>query len=100
MEHIVQFGVTLDDEKIEKMVMSKASDECLAQIRKATSNFCKDDYYGDSQLKEMFKEEVKRVILDNKEEIIGQVIKQVSANLLKTKEVVAAKAKLVDSLNS
>lgn len=100
MEHIVQFGVTLDDDKIEKMVMSKASDECLAQIRKATSNFCKDNYYGDSQLKEMFREEVKKVIADNKEIIIEQVVRQVSANLMKTKEVVAAKAELLDSLNS
>lgn len=100
MEHIIQFGVTIDDDKIEQMVLNKASSECLAQVSKATKNFCKDDYYGDSQLKEMFKEEVKKVIDDNKEKIIEQAVKYVTANLMKTKAIAEAKIKLADSLNN
>lgn len=99
MEHIVQFGVTIDDDKIEKMIMEQASRECLKRIKDSTCEFTKDSYYSGSKLQEMFKEEVKKVVSENKEEIIALVVKQVSANLMKTKDMLAAKTRLVDSLN-
>lgn len=98
MEHIVQFGISIDDTKIEEMVMKQASNECLSQINASVKEFTKYDYYHDSKLKEMFREEVKKVVAENKEDIIEQVVKQVSANLMKTKDIISAKAKLVSDL--
>lgn len=99
MEHIVQFGVTIDDDKIEKMIMDQASRECLKSINDSVSKFTKDSYYSDSRLSAMFKDEVKKVVAENKDQIISEVVKQVSTNLMKTKDMIAAKARLVDVLN-
>lgn len=100
MEHIVQFGISIDDTKIEEMVMNKASAECLSQVKASVKEFTKYDYYSDSELKKMFREEVKKVVAENKEDIIEQIVKQVSTNLMKTKDIISAKAKLVSDLEN
>lgn len=98
MEHIVQFGVTIDDNKIEKMIMEQASRECLNSVKDSMFEFTKDSYYSGSKLQTMFKDEVRRVVAENREEIIALVVKQVSTNLMKTKDMITAKEKLVDAL--
>lgn len=100
MEHIVQFGVTIDDDKIENMIMEQASRECLKSVKDSMNEFTKQSYYSDSsKLETMFKDEVKKIVSENKDLIISEVVKQVSTNLMKTKDMIAAKARLVDSLN-
>ena len=101
MEHIIQFGVTIDDDKIEKLVMEKASSECLKQVHEATKNYTSRGYYGDSEstLDKMFKDEVKRIVDENKESIIEKAVKSVTVNIMKTKAITEAKIKLVSSLD-
>lgn len=99
MEHIVQFGVTIDDDKIEKMIIDQASRECLNNVKNSMKAFTDYSYYSDSKLSTMFKDEVKKVVAENKDKIISEVVKQVSSNLMKTKDMIAAKARLVDALN-
>lgn len=98
MEHIIQFGVSIDDDKIEKMVMQKAADELMKQIKNETSEFAKEDWVHQSKLKNLFKEEVKDVIERNKETIIEKVIKEIVTNMMKTKAIVEAKQRIVDSV--
>lgn len=99
MEHIVQFGVTIDDDKIEKMIMDQASRECLNNIKNSMKTFTESSYYSPSKLQTMFKDEVKKIVAENKDQIISEVVKQVATNLMKTKDMIAAKARLVDALN-
>ena len=98
MEHIIQFGVTIDDDKIEKMVMEKASHKCMKQINDSIREFTNGSCYRDSELKKIFKEEVKKVVDDNKGYIVEEVIKEVSKNMMKTKAFLEAKQKIIDEL--
>lgn len=98
MEHIVQFGVTVDDTKIEQMIMEQASKECLKQIESAMKDFTRTSYYDSSKLYKMFSAEVKRVVEENKAAIIDKATQQVATNLMKTKAITEAKARLVDSI--
>lgn len=98
MEHIIQFGVTIDDDKIEKMVMEKASHQCMKRINDSIIEFTNRSCYRDSELKKIFKEEVKKVVDDNKGYIVEEVIKEVSKNMMKTKAFLEAKQKIIDEL--
>ena len=98
MEHIIQFGVTIDDDKIEKMVTEKASQMVLKNISDATGEFTRSTYYSNSKLSELFKEEVKKVVEENKDMIIESVITNVTTNMMKTKAIIAAKEKIINSV--
>lgn len=100
MEHLIQFGVTIDDDKIEQMVMKKATEEVMKQINDSIKEITKSPYYrsGDSELKNIFREEVRNVVNENKDKIIEEVIKQVSKNLMQTKKFIEAKEKILNSL--
>lgn len=98
MEHIVQFGITIDDDKIEKMLIENASKECMKQIEKATSEYVQTSYWdNDCKLKRMFAEEVKKVVAENKDKIIDGIICEGAKNILKTKAYKEAFANVVDS---
>ena len=48
MEHIIQFGVTIDDEKIEKRIVENAEKTITADIKKKVEkNIFETDYYGE-----------------------------------------------------
>lgn len=98
MEHIVQFGITIDDDKIEKMLVENASKECMKQIEKSTSEYTQTSYWdNDCKLKRMFAEEVKKVVTENKDKIIDGIIREGAKNILKTKAYKDAFANAVDS---
>lgn len=92
MEHIVQFGVSIDDDAIMKIVASKASDEVLKQVRK----FAEGSYYSESKLERMAKEEIAQVVADNKDLIIDKAVKCVCDNIRNSKRYREALADVVD----
>lgn len=73
MEHIIQFGVTIDDDAIRKNVESKALDAVVAQIvNEMKSNMPKDNYgYGKKiDWYRVSGDAISKFIEDNKDEIL------------------------------
>lgn len=84
MEHILQFGVTIDDDAIQRSVIASATQRIIDAVERDT----KRGYYGqEPYLYDLMKEEVKRVVDDNKEEIINKATKELAKNMSKTKAV-------------
>ena len=82
MEHIIQFGVNIDDDAIMKMVSNKASDEILNQVKELT----KSSYYSASKLEIMAMDEISKVVADNKDVIIDKAVKVVCDNIRNSKK--------------
>lgn len=90
MEHIIQFGVTVDDRKIEEEVIKQATDS----IRKKVEDMGRRSWNDDSILSRIAEEEISKYISDHKDEILDKAISKLMANMMKTKVV---KAKLNDT---
>lgn len=91
MEHIVQFGITIDDNAIQNEIIRQAAKRVADKVDSITHR----GYDGDSVLSKMAKTEIKKLIEDNKEEIINRAVKDLSANLTRTKAVREAVQKVV-----
>lgn len=85
MEHIIQFGVCVDEDKIIKSATDKASNEIVKSISKEIESFKHRYYDGSSKLEDMFRDEIKKVINENKEYIFERAIDKIVSNLMKTK---------------
>ena len=94
MEHIIQFGVSIDDKAIEDKVIKSATDEVLNLVRQTAKGG--SGWNSSSYIKELMKEEVKRLVDDNKAEIIDYAIKELTRNMTKTKAVKEAITKAVE----
>lgn len=95
MEHIVQFGVSIDDGAIQRSVLASATQRIIDAVERDT----KRGYYGqESYLYDLMKEEVKRVIDENKERIINKATKELTRNMSKTKAVREAINATIDRL--
>lgn len=94
MEHIIQFGVSIDDKAIEERVVKSATDEVFNLVKKTAAGGSVWD--SNSFIKELMKEEVKRLVDDNKAEIIANATKELARNMTNTKAVKEAVAKAVE----
>lgn len=94
MEHIIQFGVSIDDKTIEEKVLKAATDEVLKLVNKTAGGNTSWD--SNRYIKDLMKEEVKRLVDENKAEIIDYAIKELAKNMIKTKAVKEAVAKAVE----
>lgn len=88
MEHIIQFGVTIDEDKIVKMATDRASNAIIADIHKEIDEYTKIRW-DESRLDRIFREECKKVVDENKEHILQEAIARLTYNLSKTKAVKA-----------
>lgn len=82
MEHIIQFGVSVDDDAILAMVSKKASDEVLKQVR----DLANGNFYNGSKLERMAREEISKVVAENKDVIIDKAVKVVCDNIRNSKK--------------
>lgn len=96
MEHIVQFGVTIDDNAIQKNVEKQAAELVLKSIK---------DELGMSQwsnrspvIKRMVDEHATKFFEDNKDEIIKLASDKLVEKLARTKAVKEATQKVVDEV--
>lgn len=96
MEHILQFGITIDEQKIIDRAVEKAADQIVRDVDKQVRQY-KDQYlYGGSRLENLFKEEIKAVVEANKESIIADVKKNLVLGLLRSKKV----AEMINELSN
>lgn len=94
MEHIVQFGIGIDDEVIKKRVEEKAEKEIIQSIKEDISNTMFERYYSYSTPKNHivgvkgFAENLfKEFIEENKDLIIDTAVKQLIDSLSRKKIV-------------
>lgn len=78
MEHIIQFGVSIDDERIIKSIEERAYKE-LAEKLKREADICMYNKYGHDYISDLAKDTIKGLIEAYKEEIIEKAI-EVAAN--------------------
>lgn len=83
MEHIVQFGVTIDDDAIQKHVMQKASEQVAKDVRENLFYFrCGRPEGFKSEIADM----VKSVLEESKDEIIRLAAQEVAETMKRSKK--------------
>ena len=101
MEHIVQFAISIDDDKIkrniennvEKQVVNKIKGDCMkALVGKKSITNC--DYT--QKLKEMVDDNIQNFLAENNDEIIKIAADKLSEKLSRTKAVKEAINKSIE----
>lgn len=102
MEHIVQFGINLDDEAIRRTVLESGVKTIEAQIKREIVNqIFEARYYGDNanprvdRLKNWAQDIVRDMLVENKDAIVSQaavILAEKMAKSTKVREAVIAKA--------
>ncbi len=96
MEHLVQFAISVDDEKIKqtiennvmKQVVNKLSEECLNEIADKDSNYT-------YKTRQLVNDNIQRFFEQNKDLIIFETSNKLAEKLVKTKAVREAVEKLL-----
>lgn len=105
MEHILQFGINIDDEKIKNTVMAKV-DKVVHEIVKGdviealTGNRNNGDYTYSRSLKELVNNTMERFCEDNKQTIIDLAADRLAEKLSRTKVVKEATEKVLKEMES
>ena len=95
MEHIVQFGVTIDDEKIEQEVTAQASRKVL----EAVLDFTHSSWNEESKLELVCKKAIKEYMNDHMDEVIDKLVTEMAKAALKRKAIKSAVDKELDNEN-
>lgn len=89
MEHIVQFGISIDDETIKKTIEKKALQSAIEDIKKDMASSLgvntKFDWY--SKIGQIAKEHTEKFLENNRETIISMTADRLADKLWKTKQV-------------
>lgn len=99
MEHILQFGVNIDDEKIAETAIKCATDALMKNMNEILKKYT-NRWVGDSELDIMFRDEIKKILEENKDYIINESIKHLTANMVKTKAVRTAIDEVISEVSS
>ena len=103
MEHIVQFGISIDDDKIKKTI----EDNVMKQVSGAIKNDCMKALVGrknvtnydyTQKIKDMINDNIQKFYEDNKGEIIEVASDKLVEKLAKTKAVREAVSKSIEGL--
>lgn len=103
MEHIVQFGIGIDDDAIVKRVSENAERQIIYDLEKkvAKAVFKYGDYYYDRDdikgVQPQFEKMFKAFLDEHKDEIIELAVKQLTDKLSRTK---AVKEAVVESIRN
>ena len=101
MEHIVQFAIGVDDERIQKIMEESAAQQVMEEIQKFTNG---TDYSGKPRradaenLEPIFKEEISKCVKEHADEIIELVVKEVAKNMMHTKKVKETLNKIAEDI--
>lgn len=97
MEHILQIGISVDDDRIRKSIEENAERKVIEHITKEVNNVMFGGYYDRTEpLKNMIKECINRVIEENKEFILDKASKILADKLARSK----AGKELLENLNN
>lgn len=105
MEHIVQFGIGIDDEAIRKIIMEKAEKSILNDLKKDIRSeiireifVCDSDWYGKERkidLQDWVNVLVVKLLEDHKTEIIERASERLADKMSRTKAVKEAMAEKI-----
>ena len=103
IEHIVQFGITIDDEQIKKTIEKNAMQQVVATFRNdiikemiGKNNYTKSDY--STMMWNAINEQVETFLDENREEIIKMSSDKLAEKLAKTKKVKDMVANTINNL--
>lgn len=88
MEHIVQIAVNVDDNRIIQICEEAAAKQIIEDVKEYSHG---RTYYGKTlnekpeNLKPLFVEEIRKVVDENKDEIIKLAVKELANNMARTK---------------
>ena len=96
MEHILQFAINIDDETIKSRIEKSATDKMVDELTKDVrdSIFSRGSNSGFSPAAERI---IKKVLEDNKEEIIKNASKMVAESIKRSKKYKDALAEIGDA---
>jgi len=90
VEHVVQFGINIDDETIRKVIEEKALDQVCDQIRKDIEKDLPKKYTynrgNETDWKEVAKDAVSNIIAEHKDEIIEKAIDSIARSIRSSKK--------------
>ena len=105
MEHIVQFGIGIDDDAIREIVMKKAEKSIVEDLKKDIRSeiireifVCDSDWYGKERktgLQDWVKDLVEKTLKDNKDQIIKMASERLADKMSRTKVIKEAMAEKV-----
>ena len=103
IEHIVQFGITIDDEQIKKTIEKNVMQQVVATFRNdiikemiGKNNYTKSDY--STKMWNAINEQVETFLDENREEIIKISSDKLADKLAKTKKVKDMVANTINNL--
>lgn len=103
IEHIVQFGISIDDEQIKKTIEKNAMQQVVATFRNdiikemiGKNNYTKSDY--STKMWNAINEQIKMFLDANKEEIINIASDKLVERLARTKKVKDMVANTINNL--
>ena len=101
MEHILQIGISIDDEAIKKAVIETATKQVAEELRSSVSKSIveKASYYGNTMKLNLDGERIVReVVAEYKDEIIAGAIKTVSETITRSKKYKEFLARLAEEI--
>jgi hypothetical protein len=100
MEHILQFAVNIDDERIVRMVEEKAIKKALEDVDEAVKAKTDRKYRWDnySFLEERIRDGVNKLIESRKDEIIDRAVVILAEKMARSKAVREAVGKVVEEV--
>jgi hypothetical protein len=105
MEHILQFGINIDDDAIVKAIMTKAEkmviDDLISRTRKEIDEtIYSSGYYRDRDLRGWVKDEFIKFLENNKDDIISRASEKLADKLSRTKQVKEAVSEVLKELDT
>lgn len=103
MEHIVQFAIGVDDERIQKIMEESAAQQVLNDIKEFSHG---KSYYGNSlnsepvKLREIFAEKISEYVKEHADEVLELAIKEVAKNMTHTKKVKETLNKIAEEISN
>lgn len=88
MEHIIQFGVTIDDGAIQRQILDSAQKQIIEDLKKGVGDAIlrKESYYSSTKtLTELGSELVTRWLDEHSAEVIEQAAAKVAEKVTRTK---------------
>lgn len=99
MEHIIQFGINIDDEAIRKAVVAEAKKQIIDSIQKDVEQVVFEDRYGrpnKGKLSYYAEELIKETVDKYREPIIAGVIAGLVDKISRTKKFKEAVGEVID----
>ncbi|NSG75571.1 hypothetical protein G4926_03460 [Anaerostipes hadrus] len=97
MEHIIQFGVTVDDDLIRKRIIEQASETVVKETKKELG--VDRSYYSEENvIRRLVEKEVTLLFDKHKDAIVEEAGKQLANKLVRTKAVKERTSEILDTV--